>query len=212
MEALIRSVTEVASVPLVPEVRLHLLMPSHALWRASPDEAKAHGLDMPYWAFAWPGGQALARWVLDHDESVRGRRVLDVGSGGAIEGVAAALRGAHVTCVDVDAVANVCATLNANENGVSLETLTLAPLARAAESFDCDVVLVGDLTFDESITARLLPWLEAHHALGRVVLVGDAGRVPIPSRFEVVGSFAAPFDGNPEGSTNWSVQVRCLRT
>lgn len=187
-------------------------MPSHPLWRASPEEAKAHGLDMPYWAFAWPGGQALARWVLDHGESVRGKRVLDVGSGGAIEGIASALCGAHVTCVDVDAVANECARLNANENGVTLETLTEDPLSRAAESFECDVVLVGDLTFDESITARLIPWLEAHHALGRVVLVGDAGRVPIPARFEVVGSFVAPFDGNPEGSTNWSVQVRWLRS
>lgn len=212
MDALIRSVTEVASVPLVPEVRLHLLMPSHALWRASPDEAKAEGLDMPYWAFAWPGGQALARWVLDHRESVQGKRVLDVGSGGAIEGIAAALCGAQVCCVDVDAVANACARLNATENGVSLETLTQDPLSRSADSFDCDVVLVGDLTFDEAITARLVPWLEAHHALGRLVLVGDAGRVALSSRFEVVATFSAPFDGNPEGSTNWSVQVRCLRS
>lgn len=187
-------------------------MPSHALWRASPEEAKAHGLDMPYWAFAWPGGQALARWVLDHRESVRGKRVLDVGSGGAIEGIASALRGAQVTCVDVDAMASACAGLNARENGVSLETLTADPLSRAAASFECDVVLVGDLTFDEAITARLVPWLETHHALGRVVLVGDAGRVALPSSFEPVGSFSAPFDGNPEGSTNWSVQVRRLRS
>lgn len=187
-------------------------MPSHPLWRASPEEAKAHGLDMPYWAFAWPGGQALARWVLDHREQVRGKRVLDVGSGGAIEGIAAALCGAQVCCVDVDAVANACARLNANENSVLLETLTEDPLSRAAESFDCDVVLVGDLTFDEAITARLVPWLEAQHALGRLVLVGDAGRVPLSARFEAAGSFAAPFDGNPEGSANWSVQVRRLRS
>ena len=187
-------------------------MPSHALWRASPDEAKAPGLDMPYWAFAWPGGQALARWVLDHRESVRGKRVPDVGSGGAIEGLAAALCGARVTCVDVDAMANACARLNATENGVSLETLTQDPLSRSADSFDCDVVLVGDLTFDEAITARLVPWLEAHRALGRQVLVGDAGRVALPSSFEATGSFSAPFDGNPEGSANWTVQVRSLRT
>lgn len=211
-EALVRSVTQLSSVPLVPELRLHLLMPSSPLWRATPDEAKAHGLELPYWAFAWPGGQALARWVLDHRESVHGKRVLDVGSGGAIEALAAMTSGAaSVECADVDPVASVAAQLNATANGVRLETMTVDVLTRSAASFDCDVVLVGDLTFDEALTARLLPWLRAQRALGREVLVGDAGRVPLPMDLEVLGEHAAPFDGNPHGSVDWRVLVRRLR-
>lgn len=212
-EALVRSVTQLSSVPLVPELRLHLLMPSSPLWRATPEEARLQGLELPYWAFAWPGGQALARWVLDHRETVHGKRVLDVGSGGAIEALAAMTSGAtSVVCADVDPVAAIAAQLNATANGVTLETATVDVLTRSAASFDCDLVLVGDLTFDEALTARLVPWLEAHHALGRTVLVGDAGRVVLPSDFEAIGGHSAPFDGNPEGSTNWFVQVRHLRS
>ncbi|MDP3236324.1 MAG: 50S ribosomal protein L11 methyltransferase [Myxococcales bacterium] len=211
-EALVRAVTQLSSVPLVPELRLHLLMPTSPLWRATPDEARLQGLELPYWAFAWPGGQALARWVLDHRESVHGQRVLDVGSGGAIEGLAAMTSGAtQVVCADVDPVASVAAQLNATANGVRLETVTVDVLAREAASFDCDVVLVGDLTFDEALTVRLIPWLRAHRALGREVLVGDAGRVPLPIDLEVIDEHAAPFDGNPEGSVDWRVLVRRLR-
>ena len=212
-EALIRSETELSSVPLVPEVRLHLLMPSNPLWCATPEEATEQGLQMPFWAFAWPGGQALARWLIDHPSIAERRRVLDVGSGGAIEAIAAMRAGARsALCVDVDPVASVAARLNATANGVTLEATSLDPLAVDATSFDCDVVLVGDLSFDVAITARLVPWLAAHHALGRTVLVGDAGRVMLPEWFESVGSVMAPFDGNPDGSTNWSVQVRRLRS
>lgn len=167
---------------------------------------------MPYWAFAWPGGQALARWVLDHSVAVRSRRVLDVGSGGAIEALAAMKAGAtSVVCADVDPVASAAAELNASVNDVRLEATTLDVLAVDAGFFDCDVVLVGDLTFEETLTARLLPWLRAHRALGREVLVGDAGRVALPSDLEVVGEHRAPFDGNPEGSVDWRVLVRRLR-
>lgn len=208
--ALIHSVTAVTSVPLVPELALHLLPPDHPLWTASPDEAARHGLALPYWAFAWPGGQALARWVLDHPSLVRGRRVLDVGSGGAIEGLAAARAGAaSVLCVDVDPLAACCAALNAKVNGLTVETLTADVLARGPGELPCDVVLLGDLSFDEAITARLVPWLRAHRALGREVLVGDAARVALPSDFEELGAHQAPFDGDPSGrSVAWRIAVR----
>jgi predicted nicotinamide N-methyase len=206
-------VTTVASVPLVPEVRLHLLMPTSPLWHATPEEAAREGLVMPYWAVAWPGGQALARWVLDHPRVVVGQRVLDVGSGGGIEAVAAAKAGAaRVVCADVDAVAGEVVQVNAAVNGLSLTPWTGDPLARSAEQWACDVVLVGDVTFDEAITSRLVPWLRAHAALGRTVLVGDAGRVPLPDDFAALGTYAAPFDGNPLGSTDWRVTVRSVRS
>jgi predicted nicotinamide N-methyase len=206
-------VTEVASVPLVPEVRLHLLMPTSPLWHATPDEAARAGLVMPYWAVAWPGGQALARWVLDHPSLVAGQRVLDVGSGGGIEAVAAAKAGAaRVVCADVDPVAGEALMLNAALNGVELEAFTQDLLDRPPGALDAEVVLVGDVTFDEAITERLVPWLRAHAALGRTVLVGDAGRVPLPADFVALGTHAAPFDGNPLGSTDWRVTVRRLGT
>ncbi|MBL8922229.1 MAG: methyltransferase [Myxococcaceae bacterium] len=208
---MIRSVTAVTSVPLVPEVKLHLLSPEHPLWTASEDEAARHGLEAPYWAFAWPGGQALARWVLDHPALVRGRRVLDVGSGGAIEGLAAVHAGAAaVLCADVDPVACCCAGLNAALNGWAVEVLVADVLTLAPASLACDVVLVGDLSFDEAITARLVPWLRAHRALGRTVLVGDAGRVPLAADFVELGAHPAPFDGNPAGSASWRISIRGL--
>ncbi|MCA2980494.1 MAG: 50S ribosomal protein L11 methyltransferase [Myxococcaceae bacterium] len=248
-------------------------MPSSPLWHATPEEAAALGLAQPYWAVAWPGGQALARWVLDHPEAVAGRRVLDVGSGGAIEGLAAAKAGAAVVvCADVDPVAAVVASMNAALNGLDgrgtsvrgpggavgdlaadapaaaapvggggpgrlrarrsgpqggagegarlggargapralLEAVVDDPLARPPADLACDVVLVGDLSFDAAITARLVPWLRSHAALGRLVLVGDAGRVELPDDFVAVGAHHAPYDGNPLGSTDWLVTVRRL--
>jgi predicted nicotinamide N-methyase len=206
------AVTDVASVPLVPELRLRLLMPTHPLWHATPEEAEAQGLRMPYWAFAWPGGQGLARWVLDHPDLVAGRHVLDIGSGGAIEGLAAARAGARaVHCWDIDPLAAAAARLNAELNGVqAVEAIVDDPLAHAPHALTGEVVLVGDLTFDEAIVTRLVPWLRAHVELGRTVLVGDAGRVGLPPDFIAVGRHAAPFDGNPNGSTDWFVTIRRL--
>lgn len=113
-------------------------------------------------------------------------------------------------CADVDPVACCCARLNAALNGGAVETLTADALGLAPGSVACDVVLAGDLTFDEAITARLVPWLRAHRSLGRTVLVGDAGRVPLPADFVELGAHAAPFDGNPAGSVPWRISIRSL--
>lgn len=120
---LIRRHTVVAAAPLVPEVRLHLITEACPLWHGSEEEARRAGLVEPYWAFAWPGGQALARHVLDHPELVRGKRVLDFGSGCAIEGIAAAMAGAaQVIAADIDPMAGQAAALNAALNGVHVDT------------------------------------------------------------------------------------------
>src|SRR5512146_355831 len=123
--AFIRANTELLSPPLVPEVRLHLATEIMPLWRKSEEELEAMGVPPPYWAFAWAGGQALARYVLDNQEAVRGRRVLDFGAGSGLVGIAAAMAGAQsVLAADIDSYAQAAIRLNAEANAVIVETTT----------------------------------------------------------------------------------------
>ncbi len=191
---------------LCPELKLWLLPPDSASWHASDP----HALDMPYWAFAWPGGQVLARYLLDHPQVVRGRRVLDFGSGCAIEGVAAAKSGAQVRCADVDALAGVFALRNATLNGVSLEVTTGDLIGTAPQA---DVILAGDACYSPELAARLLPWLSACAQQGTEVLIGDPLRVPgALDSAERLARYDASFDGDPRGITRWPTWVLRLRS
>lgn len=189
---------------LCPELRLRLLPPSAPSWHATDPAA----LDMPYWAFAWPGGQALARFLLDHPEWVRGRRVLDLGSGCAIEGIAAARGGAaRVLCADIDPHAARAALDNAALNGVTLDVTTddllFEPIEQAPE-----LILLGDTCYAPALAARVLPWLHAHRARGAEVLIGDPLRVPgALDAAERLATFDASFDGDPRGLTRWPTHV-----
>lgn len=188
---------------LVPELKLWLLPPDAPSWHATPD---THG--MPYWAFAWPGGQVLARYVLDHPERVRGRRVLDFGAGCAVEGIAAMRAGAvSVYCADIDATANELAQKNAALNGVALETTAEDLLERPPP--EVDLMLVGDACYSPELAARLLPWLRAARA---EVLIGDPLRVPgMLDDAEVLATYEASFDGDVRGLTRWRTHVLRLR-
>lgn len=188
----------VASPWLCPELRLYLVTHACPLWRATEPELEALGLPEPYWAFAWPGGQALARYLLDHPQVARGRRVLDFGAGGGVEALAAARVGAaHVLASDLDPVACAALALNAELNGVMVETTTEDLIGRVGP---WDVVLVGDVCYDPALAARLWPWLEALTAAGIQVLVGDPGRGNIPDdRAHVVYTCDAPSDVDVEG-------------
>lgn len=183
------------------------LCPELELWLLSPDSDDWHAVDpvalgMPYWAFAWPGGQALARYLLDHPEAVRGRRVLDFGSGGALEGIAAARAGAQVLCADVDPVANEWAQRNAALNGVTLETTADDLIGRP---LDAEVVLVGDALYAPELAARVRPWLAQS---GAEVLVGDPSRVEgALEGLALLARYDAPFDGDPRGLTLWPTSV-----
>jgi predicted nicotinamide N-methyase len=195
-------------VPLVPELKLHLLEPDSAAWRWSDPDA----LGWPYWAFAWPGGQALARAVLDRPALVRGRRVVSFGCGGGIEAIAAAKAGAsHVLASDLDPLAVELAHHNAALNGVSLTT-TMADLIGA--QLACEVLLLGDACYDDALADRLVPWLTRLRDDGVVVLLGDPSRVELRARatFEVVSTVLAPFDGDPRGdAARWATEVLRLR-
>lgn len=188
---------------LVPELRLWLLPPDAPSWHATPD---SHG--MPYWAFAWPGGQVLARYLLDHPAVVRGKRVLDFGSGCAVEGIAAMKAGAaKVSCADIDALANEFALKNAGLNHLHLETVDEDLLERAPP--DVEVILVGDACYSPELAARLLPWLRASRA---DVLIGDPLRVPgMLDDAEVLATYDASFDGDIRGLTRWPTHVLRLR-
>jgi len=191
---------------LVPELELRLVTHESRLWTALDGELAALGMPMPYWAFAWPGGQALARHLLDHPELVRGRRVLDFGCGGAVEGVAALKAGAaSVLCADLDPLAVEAAALNARHAGFAVETTT-AELVGTHGPWE--VVLCGDVTYEPELAMRVLRWLHDLAAAGTVALLADPGRVPFPREgLEVLGEYDAPHDGDVRGTTLWKTQV-----
>ncbi len=207
----VRAVTVLARPWLVPELELFLVTHDCELWRASLDDASAQGLAEPYWAFAWPGGQVLARWVLDHPELVRGKRVLDFGCGGGVAGLAAARAGAReVLCADVDPLAVAAADLNAEHAGLRVTTTADDLVGRA--DLPIDVVLAGDVAYEPELARRVRAWLERLVARGVEVLVGDPGRVPgALDGFDVLDERLAPFDGDVRGLTLWPTRVLRVR-
>ena len=180
--AFVRASTAVHPVPHAPELRLHLADEAVPLWQRTEEELAAEGLPPPFWAFAWAGGQGLARWLLDHPSQVRGRRVLDFASGSGLAGIAAAKAGAaHATCVDIDAFCAAAAGLNAALNGVAVEARTHDPIGRDRASLGSpDLVIVGDAHYERDFAARSTPWLEGLAGEGARVLVGDPGRSYFP--------------------------------
>jgi predicted nicotinamide N-methyase len=166
--------TLIATPPLVPEIRLRLATEITPIWLATEASLAAINLPPPYWAFAWPGGQAVARYVLDHPDVVRGRRVLDFGSGSGLIAIAAALAGAaSVRAADIDPTALAAIALNAALNGVEIDTTAEDLIGAPPEA---DIVLVGDMCYERPLGERLLIWLHRHAAAGVEVLIGDPGR------------------------------------
>lgn len=173
-------------VPLVPEVVLRGADDVIALWEATDQ------LDPPFWAFPWAGGQALARHVLDHPETVTGRRVLDLAAGSGLVAIAARLAGAaHVTANDIDTRSAAAITLNAALNDVTLTVTTGDLLGDPPD--DYDVVLAGDVFYDRDMAARVLPFLRAAATGGATVLVGDPQRAHLPhAEFTVLAAYDVP--------------------
>lgn len=177
-ETFIRANTALSAPPHVPEVRLHLADEAHDLWLRTEEELAAIGLPPPFWAFAWAGGQGLARYVLDNPETVRGKRVLDFASGSGLVGIAAALAGAdEVLCADIDPFCAVATALNASANGVCV---TCAAADLIGTDGGWDIVLAGDVFYDRSLAESVLPWFAVLRRRGARVLVGDPGRAYLP--------------------------------
>ena len=174
----IRANTALIAPPLVPEIRLHLATEVVPLWRKTEEELEAQGVPPPYWAFAWAGGQALARYVLDNRESVAGKSVLDFGSGSGLVAIAAAKAGAaQILAADIDTFAAAAIVLNASANDIRIDVTRDDVIGRAG---DWQTILVGDMCYERPLAERLLAWLQICANEGTLVLLGDPGRSYFP--------------------------------
>jgi predicted nicotinamide N-methyase len=176
--------TTLLPVPLVPEISLYLAGPDVGLFDATGGEFRSDE-PPPFWAFVWAGGQALARFLLDRPEQVRGATVLDLGAGSGIAGIAAARAGAaHVTAADVDPAAAAAIRRNAAANGVAVHPGTGA---------GSDVVLAGDAFYSARVADRMTELLRGHARRGARILAGDPGRGYFPeSLFRRIADYVVP--------------------
>ena len=171
--------TRLQSPPHTPELQLYLASEIEPIWRQTEAALEVQGLEPPFWAFAWAGGQALARYLLDHPGEVAGKRVLDLASGSGLVGIAAMKAGANlVLAADIDPFCEAAVALNAEANGVALR-FTAEDLLDAPPP-DVDVICAGDVCYAWPLADRVRRWLEAAHARGRRVLIGDPGRAYLP--------------------------------
>jgi len=174
----VRAHTALSHAPLVPEIALHLATEITPIWQASEDWLRQRNVDPPFWAFAWPGGQALARLCLDAPEHVRGRRVLDFAAGCGIAAIAAARAGAaDVEAAEIDPMAAEACRINAMLNAVAITT-TGRDIVGEASSWDC--VLAGDICYEAPMTRHVLPWLRGLARQGTLVFLADPGRAYLP--------------------------------
>jgi predicted nicotinamide N-methyase len=180
VRAFVQQHTTLRAASGVPEVVLHQADDAITLWERTERAAGGH-LPPPFWAFAWAGGQAVARYLLDHPETVRGRTVLDLAAGGGIVSIAAALAGARaVTATEIDPSALAAIALNADANGVRIATGLGDVLDGPVP--DADVVTAGDVFYNRELAERMLAFLTRAADAGALVLVGDPGRAYVPER------------------------------
>jgi predicted nicotinamide N-methyase len=178
-EDFVRRNTAIGSPPLVPEIRLHLATEVTPLWQATEASLSRFGTPPPFWAFAWAGGQALARYILDHPETVAEKDVLDLASGSGMVAIAAAMAGARrATASDIDPYAAAAIALNTTLNNVAVAVDTRDLLDRGPAGWS--VVLAGDVCYEEPMASRMIGLLRRIAARGRLALLGDPGRAYLP--------------------------------
>jgi predicted nicotinamide N-methyase len=172
--------TALQAPPHTPELKLHLASEVMPIWRMTEEALCEIGLPPPFWAFAWAGGQALARYLLDEPAIVAGKAVVDFASGSGIVAVAAKMAGAaRVLAADIDPFCGPAIALNAEANGVALE-FTDRDLLDAAPPAWAEVILAGDICYEKPLAAKVMAWLAAAKAQGAMVLIGDPGRSYFP--------------------------------
>lgn len=171
--------TRIQPPPHTPELTLHLADEVTPIWRLTEEALAEIGLPPPFWAFAWAGGQALARYVLDNPEEVAGKRVIDFASGSGIVGIAAMkARAGHVLAADIDPFCGAALAVNSELNGVRLDYTDQNLLD--APPPDVDVILAGDICYEKPLADQVMNWLAAAHVRGARILIGDPGRSYFP--------------------------------
>ena len=177
-EDFVRTYTTIARPALVPEIALHLATEITPIWQATETWLAERNIEPPFWAFAWPGGLATARLLLDEPARVAGKRVLDFAAGCGIAAIAAALAGAaSVEAAEIDKLALAAVRVNAALNGVTIATPDGDIVGTPCR---WDVILAGDVCYEAPMTAHILPWLRAMAAAGAEVLLADPGRAYLP--------------------------------
>lgn len=190
--AFIRDNTRVQTVPHAPEISLWLADEVTPIWRLTEEALDRIGLAPPFWAFAWAGGQGLARWLLDNPQEVAGKRVLDFATGSGLVGIAAMKAGAtSVLCADIDSFCEAAVSLNTVLNDVEA-AFTVDDLLEAPAP-DVDVICAGDVFYEKPMAERVLAWLSEAHGRGIRVLVGDPIRTYFPKNgFDLLAEYQVP--------------------
>ena len=175
----IRAQTTLAVPPFVPEITLQLATEITPLWQATESWLEQTNTSPPYWAFAWPGGQGLARYLLDHPELARGKRVLDFAAGCGIAAIAAAKAGATQSmAVDIDPLSQAATAMNAAQNKVSVKLLSGINLEKLCPGVD--LIIAGDVCYEQTMSHKVLRWLRLCATAGTQVLLADPGRAYVP--------------------------------
>lgn len=187
--AFIAAHTQLARPPLVPEIELYLATEITPIWLASETFLAEANIDPPFWAFAWPGGQALARYILDNPALVRGKRVLDFAAGGGIAAIACAMAGATIIdAAEIDTMAAHATTLNAAANGVTVNAITIDLVGAPCR---WDLILCGDVCYEAPMIGHILPWLR-QMARTATVWIADPGRAYLPTDMTPLATYDIP--------------------
>ena len=178
-EDFIRNQTILTTAPIIPEIKLHLATEVTPLWQMTEERLKQNGLPPPYWAFAWPGGQGIARYILDNKNQVSGKRVLDFAAGCGIASIAAMKVGAKsAVAVEIDPMALASVQLNAKLNDVSVQNKDDLDMTKAVKKID--LILAGDVCYQQAMSTKMMRWLWLCKAKGIKILIADPGRAYVP--------------------------------
>lgn len=204
-EKFVRDQTALATVPFVPEIQLYTANDVLPIWRATEHWLAANALGVPFWCVPWAGGQALARWLLDNPARVRGKRVLDFGTGSGLVAIAAAKAGARdVRAVDTDPLAIAACGVNAAANGVTVHASCTDIVGR---DVDADVVTAGDVWYEAAPAKRFEAWFAT---LDAPVFTGDPGRHYVPVHAEELARYEVPTTRDLESVTSRTTRVLAL--